>query len=386
MHTHRTVAQLRFAPDKPHRILVRGVNWLGDAVMSMPAIVRLREAFAQSYVAMLAQAKLVELWTHQPAVNHVVQFNPGDGLFTVARRLRLERFDIAVVLPNSPRSALEVWLAGIPIRIGYARSWRNLFLTDRVEPRPDAYQVRKRPVRQIKRLLAQPAGDRAGSSQPTAAHQVHDYLHLMGYLGTKTEPVAPNLVVPETEKEAFAKRFLVRPGTGLAPSATLAALAPGAEYGPAKRWPAEKFAAAANEISNLTGCRWLIFGGTLDAQIANEIAMAVPTAINLCGRTSLTELIAGLTLCRVLLSNDSGAAHVAAAVGTPVVVPFGSTDPGLTGPGLPGDNRHRFLMSAVGCAPCFRRTCPIDHRCMKNITVERVVDAVLGAGFGSGSS
>lgn len=375
------MSQLDLAPNKPHRILVRSPNWLGDAVMSMPAVVRLRQAFAQSCIAVLTPAKLAELWLHQAAVDQVLVFNPGDSLFRVARKLRSGQFDIAIVLPNSPRSAIEPWLAGIPIRIGHARPWRNLFLTARVQSRPHAYRMRKRPTRDIKKLVAHPTDNTTGPTPQSGSHQVYDYLHLMSCLGANPNPEAPALSVPELEKESFAKRFLVRPGTGLSPGSNLAALAPGAEYGPAKRWPAKRFIAVANEISDRTGCRWMVFGGQADIRIADEIAAEVPTAVNLCGRTSLTELIAGLALCQVLLANDSGAAHVAAAVGTPVVVPFGSTDPRLTGPSLPGDNRHRFLMAVVPCAPCFRRTCPIDHRCMKSISIEVVVDAVLAAGF-----
>ena len=157
---------------------------------------------------------------------------------------------------------------------------------------------------------------------------------------------------------------------------------PGAEYGPAKRWPVEKFIAAASEIQKRTNCIWLIFGGKADAAIANRIESAIrairTSAIrNLAGKTSLRELMALLKLCRVLLTNDSGPMHVAAALGTPVVVPFGSTSPELTGPGLPGDPRHRLLKSDAPCSPCFLRECPIDFRCMNGISVERVVEAVL---------
>ena len=158
-------------------------------------------------------------------------------------------------------------------------------------------------------------------------------------------------------------------------------LNPGAEYGPAKRWPVEKFIAAAGEIQTRTNCTWLVFGTRADAAIAGRIESAIPrppSAIwNLAGKTSLRELMALLKICRVLLTNDSGPMHVAAALGTPVVVPFGSTSPELTGPGLPGDSRHRLLKSDVPCSPCFLRECPIDFRCLNGISTERVVAAVL---------
>lgn len=377
--------QVQLAPDRPYRILVRGVNWLGDAVMTMPALVRLRETFTQSHIAIFTPDKLAELWTRHPAVNEVITFKRGEGLFAAAAKLRTAQFDIAIVLPNSARSALEPWLAKIPVRIGYARTARNLFLTVPVPPRPDSGTTRKLPVRKIKRLARSTTAPPAPKTVPPTVHQMHDYLHLMSCLGVSPEPIAPQLPVTETEKETFWKHYLAQPGAARPPILNVAGIAPGAEYGPAKRWPADRFVAAANEVSARTGCKWLIFGGAAEAKLASKTAAAIPGALNLCGRTSLAQLIAGLALCRVLLANDSGAAHVAAAVGTPVVIPFGSTSPELTGPGLPGDKRHRLLKAAVACAPCFRRNCPIDHRCMKSISVEQVVEAILAAGFGRAS-
>ena len=164
-------------------------------------------------------------------------------------------------------------------------------------------------------------------------------------------------------------------------SAPIFALNPGAEYGPAKRWPVERFIAAAREIQTRTNCHWLILGGKADVQTAETIASSIgnrqSTIGNFAGKTSLRELMALLKLSRVLLTNDTGPMHVAAALGTPVVVPFGSTSPELTGPGLPSDPRHRLLKSDASCSPCFLRECPIDFRCMNGISVERVVEAVL---------
>ena len=210
----------------------------------------------------------------------------------------------------------------------------------------------------------------------TNAHQIHEYLHLVAALGANPEPLTPQLFVTPGEIEAANKKFdlskIERPLLGLSP---------GAEYGPAKRWPMEKFIAAASEIQKRTHCTWLVFGGQADVDIANRIESAMaspPSAIwNLAGKTSLRELMTLLKICRVLLTNDSGPMHVAAALGTPVVVPFGSTSPELTGPGLPGEAWHRLLKSDAPCSPCFLRECPIDFRCLNGIAVERVVEAVL---------
>jgi heptosyltransferase-2 len=186
-------------------------------------------------------------------------------------------------------------------------------------------------------------------------------------------------VTPE-ETKAAAQKF-ISPAESTA-NRPIFALNPGAEYGPAKRWPLDRFAAAAREIQELTNCVWLILGGKSDQASAAEIHSALRTphsALNLAGQTTLRELMALLKLSRLLLTNDTGPMHVAAALGTPVVVPFGSTSPELTGPGLPGDARHRLLKSDAPCSPCFRRTCPIDFRCMTGISVERVVESVLEA-------
>jgi heptosyltransferase-2 len=355
------------------RVLVRGTNWLGDAVMTTPALMRLRKKFPDAHITLLTPEKLRDLWLAHPAVNKIISPAPGENVFSVGRKLRAGNFDLALVLPNSPRSALEVWLAGIPQRIGGARPWRNFFLTHAVPAWGEAVKMRKRSVDEIK-VLIRGTGFQPGP--PLTAHQIHEYLHLVAALGANPEPLPPQLVVTPAEIEAVRKKFglneIERPLFGLNP---------GAEYGPAKRWPMEKFIAAAREIQKQTNCTWLVFGGQADAAIADRIESAIPSPpsaiLNLAGKTSLRELMALLKICRVLLTNDSGPMHVAAALGIPVVVPFGSTSPELTGPGLPGDPQHRLLKSAALCSPCFLRECPIDFRCMNGISIERVVEAVL---------
>jgi heptosyltransferase-2 len=371
---------VQFVPSviQPRRILVRGVNWLGDAVMTTPALLRLREKFPAAHISLLGPAKLNDVWLHHPAVDETFPFQAGEGIFSIAKKLRAGKFDLALVLPNSPRSAMEVFFAGIPQRIGYARPWRNFFLTQVVPSRAGAVKMRKRSVAEIQTLIA--GQGVLTSSQPPAtsnflAHQTHEYLQLVAALGASSELCAPQLVVTPDEvlaaKEKFGLADIARPVFGLNP---------GAEYGPAKRWPVEKFIAAARAIQQQTDCIWLLFGGKSDGSITNQIESAIgdqSSVINLAGRTSLRELMALLKLCRVLLSNDTGPTHVAAALGTPVVVPFGSTSPELTAPGLPGDVRHQFLRANVPCAPCFLRDCPIDFRCMNDLSAQRVVEVVL---------
>jgi heptosyltransferase II len=362
------------------RILVRGVNWLGDAVMSTPALLRLRERFPEAHIALLTPEKLRDLWLHHPAVNEVVPFRAGEGVFSVSRKLRDKGFDLALVLPNSPRSALEVCLARIPRRIGFAGPWRNGLLTTRVAGRPGARQMRKRSKSEI---LGRIAANVAREHFPAQSHHIHHYLHLVGAVGASTDPTAPVINVTATDLAAFAKRFEL---ANHMREVALLGLNAGAEYGPAKRWPAEHFVTSAERLQRLTNCRWLVLGGGRDIELAGHISAEItrhaPRAmppLNLAGRTSLRELCAVLKLCRVLLTNDSGPMHLAAAVGTAVVVPFGSTSPELTGPGLAGDPRHLLLTARVPCAPCFRRACPIDFRCMRNIEPEQVVAAVLAS-------
>lgn len=370
----------------PRRIVVRGVNWLGDAVMTTPALRRLRERFPDAEIVLLTHEKLAGLWPGHPSVDRVLGFGIKEGVWSVARRLRAERAGLALLLPNSPRSGLEAWLARIPRRVGGVWPWRDWMLTDGVPPAPGVVMMRKRSAPEISRLVA--GLDGPSPVPPTSSHQIHHYLRLVGHLGGDVAPVAPHLQVTPAEQVAERER------SGLDPDTTWIGLNAGAEYGPAKRWPKERFVEAARGLHLRLGCGFALFGGKADVPLAEEIAAALqvpgpgrraPVRV-LAGRTSLRELCAALAACRVVITNDTGPMHVAAAVGTPVVVPFGSTSPELTGPGLPGDPRHPLLRAAAPCAPCFLRECPIDLRCMAGITTDLVVDAVVRAVQGAGTT
>ena len=364
---------------------MRGVNWIGDAVMTTPALLRLREALPATHIALLTHEKLAGLWTGHPAVNEVISFAPKEGVFSIARRLREANFNTALVLPNSIRTGLEVRWAGIPRRIGYAGSWRNWLLTDAVPWHTDVMKMRKRTAEEVRRLVAN--GDNAGSetgAPPASSHHLFHYLHLAAVLGAKAEPLASFIAVTDAEVAAVKAKFNL-------PDGVLIGLNAGAEYGPAKRWPADRFIAAAKELRGRLHCGFVIFGGPADNALATEIAVALAavsavggqqsavSVTNLAGRTSLRELCAALRACRVVLTNDTGPMHLAAAVGARLVGLFGSTSIEMTGPGLPGDARHILLRGEAPCAPCFLRECPIDFRCMKSLTVERVVQAVQQA-------
>ncbi len=364
--------------------------------MATPALLRLREAEPDAVIALLTPDKLVDLWTGFPAIDDVLTFSGRDGLWTTARRVRAWSADIAVVLPNSFRSAAEVWCARVPRRIGYTGQNRRWMLTEKVPPRTGAVRMRKRSAREVRRLTNWPGGHEAGAPNlhgaertPEApgplveAHHLHQYLHLVQRLGANPAPRAPSLFVTHEETLQFRKRFEIAEPSGR----PLFGLNAGAEYGPAKRWPLERFASVARAVQARTRCRWVLFGAARDMELTRRLANDISgnaaecrtSIVNVAGLTSLRELCAGLKACQVLLTNDTGPMHVAAAVGTPVVALFGSTSPMLTGPGLGNDARHWILREPVACAPCFLRNCPIDFRCMRSISETQVVDALLSA-------
>lgn len=358
---------------------MRSVNWLGDAVMTTPALLRLRERFPRARVTLLTAAKLADLWLHHPAVDAVMTLTPGEPPWRVGRRLRAENFDLGLVFPASSRSAWEVWFGRVPRRVGFAGQWRRWLLSEAVAPPPVWIRMRKRRPAEIRRLIS--GRDPAGGPMPglpREAHQIFHYLHLVAHLGARPEPLAPRLHLSAAELTAARSRVQTLVGDLHLPGdKPWLGLNAGAEYGPAKRWPAANFVAVAREVSRQTGAVWLILGGPNDRPLGAEIQSSLPGAVLLAGRTRLRELMLALTACDLLLTNDTGPMHLAAALGAPVVAVFGSTSPELTGPGLPGDPRHQILRSGVPCSPCFLRVCPIDFRCMNGVSVSQVTAAVL---------
>lgn len=363
----------------PSRILVRGVNWLGDAVMSTPALLRLRERHPHSEISLLSHQKLALLWDGHPAIHRIISFAPREGLLTVARRIRAESIHVGLVFPNSLRSALELWLAGVPHRIGLATRGRRWWLTHSVTADPRAVRMQKRTIGEIRARIA---SDAAPESLPGyESHHTQHYLRLTAALGADTTPIAPRLAVSDQERSEARQRLItaMKPPTGVEAGRKWIGLNPGAEYGPAKRWPTLSFGLVVKElrergISNPI----VILGGPSDVVAAQEVhRTAGSPVLNLAGKTTLRELMAVLSELGVLITNDTGPMHVAAALGVPVVVPFGSTSPELTGPGVPGDGRHRLLRVGAPCSPCFLRECPIDLRCLTRISPTIVANAVV---------
>jgi len=309
----------------PFRILVRSSNWLGDAVMSAPAIRRLKLGRPDVRLTVLTRSKLADFWRLVPEVDELIMIDPGDSVFRVASKIR-SNFDVAILFPNSVRSALESWLAGIPRRVGYSRPWRDFCLNQFI-PEP--------------------------SFPVPLQHQAGHYLRIMDRIGANLDEAL------EQKNHRSAE-----PG--------LAGLCPGAEYGPAKRWT--EFASVAHQLSERHGLHWLIFGTAAEKPLAAGIVKTLAnSSTDLTGRTSLSELATQLRRCRLLLTNDTGTMHLAAFLGVPTVAIFGSTEPQLTGPIGEG---HVVIRHHVECSPCFLRECPLDFRCMKAVTVEEAVSAV----------
>jgi lipopolysaccharide heptosyltransferase II len=309
---------------KPFRVLIRGSNWLGDSVISIPAVRAIKRGRPDAHLTILAPARIAEVWRLVPEVDVVISLGQK-SVWAAARLLKREQpFDVAIVFPGSLRVALELWLAGVPRRVGYAGHRRRWLLN----------QVVRKPER---------------NGPPP--HQSEYYLDIARSLGVEAEVGEIGLAAP-------------------AQRAGRIGLCPGAEYGPAKRWLPERFA----EVARAIGGEWVLFGTEKDAEVGAEIATAIGDGcLNLIGKTTLKELIDELRKCRLLLTNDTGTMHLATLLGVPVVAVFGSTEPSLTGP---LGNGNRVVKHQVECSPCFLRECPLDFRCMKAVSAVEVAEAL----------
>jgi heptosyltransferase-2 len=338
------------------KILVRAPNWVGDAVMAIPALEAIRRAQAAAEIAILAQPAVADLYRDQPFANRILEYeNSGRhrgwwGREQLVGELRRERFDLAVLLQNAFEAAWLVWRAGIPERAGYARDGRGLLLT--------------KPIRVPKQ------GD-------IPRHESHYYLELVrraGWIETRGEIAPIRLCVSASAHEA-AEAALLR--AGAKEGAWRCAIAPGASYGAAKCWPPERFASLADRLISECGADVILFGTPSEKEMAARICSARKRPpISLVGQTTMRDLAAHFSVCSIFIGNDSGAMHVAAAAGLPVIGIFGSTDPAGTAPLTP---QFTLVREPVSCSPCFLRSCPVDHRCMTRIAVDSVFAAARHA-------
>jgi heptosyltransferase-2 len=334
------------------KLLIRATNWVGDAIMALPAIRAVRNR-PDTHVSILAREYVADLYSDQDVADELIIYDHRgqhagiSGRERLAAELRARKFDSALLLQNAFDAAWLAWRADIPERIGYARDARSLLLTNAIPvPKP-------------------------GEIPP---HEKFYYLELLrraGWIDALPEEPFIQLKVPE-EKRSKAAEFLT--SAGVRPRALRVALAAGASYGSAKCWPPDRFAALATQLQQQRDADVILFGAASEAPVSAAIIANMPRPpIDLTGKTAIADLPALLAGCHTFVGNDSGAMHVAAAVGLPTIGIFGPTDPAGTAPVTPG---HTIVRHPTYCGPCFLRRCPIDHRCMTRITINDVQSAM----------
>jgi heptosyltransferase-2 len=322
------------------KIVIRATNWVGDAIMALPALRAVRSRFADSEITILARPYVAAIYKNQQVCDNMMFVGDKKGIL---KELRAQKFDIALLLQNAFEAAWIVWRAGIRERIGYARDGRSPFLTKAL-PVPEPGEI---PV-----------------------HEQYYYLELLrraGWLDTLPNESFIKLNVSEENRQR-AEEFLL--SVGARPDRLRIAIGAGASYGSAKCWPPDRFAELANRLQMQSGADVILFGTSSEAPVSSAIAAGMHRQpIDLTGKTPISDLPSLLSQCRLFIGNDSGAMHVAAAVGLPVVAVFGPTDPFGTAPVTP---RSSIVQEKPYCSPCFLRRCPTDHRCMTRVTPDAV--------------
>jgi heptosyltransferase-2 len=327
---------------------------LGDAVMCEPALRGLRGLFPDAQVTLLVKPTVADLFVGHPAVTRLLTYDIKGrhaglaGKWALARQLRRQGFDLAVLFQNAFEAAFLAFLARVPRRYGYATDGRSVLLSDPVAV-PDP------------RLLV---------------HQVRYYWDLLKPLGLSGDPPVPELVVLPEEEQAMVGRCAQG---GVTPTDIVVGINPGSTYGDAKRWLPERFAEVTERL-----CRTIhkspgqqvsvvILGAKGEERLGQDIAARLSSrSLVLSGATTIRELMAAVKRCSLLLTNDTGPMHIAAAFQVPVVAIFGPTDWRTTSP---FGGAHAIVRQQVDCAPCLLRDCPIDHRCMTRVTVDQVYEA-----------
>ena len=332
-----------------NNLLIRGVNWIGDGIMTLPAIHALRIAMPETKISLLVKPWVSPLFEHNPNINEIIFYRTEHesifGRIKLSWNLRKKKFCSAILLQNAFDAALITFLAGIKERNGYKRDSRGFILTKAI-PLPENYKK---------------------------IHHIHYYLNLLEQIGIHAEYSVPYLYLTLDERLHSRETLnnMRRPILGINPGAT---------YGAAKRWLPERFAEVAIWFIQDTGGSVIIFGGKSEIEIADKIYKQTPpefrtynVILNIAGKTSLRELIALISECDVFVTNDSGPMHIAYALKTPLVSIFGSTDPHLTGPPEMDGISSVALTPNIPCSPCFERTCKNNTlRCMYEISSDEV--------------
>jgi len=333
------------------RILLRANNWIGDVVIATPALAAVRRAFPSAHISVLAKPWVLPLLLHHPAVDRLLLFDAHGrhrgvrGLARLARDVKRERFDGAILLQRALQAALIAYGARIPVRAGLTTDGRGPLLTHKVPARPEIF----------------------------ALHRVEHNLAVLNHLGIPSADTGLHLPVGAGD---LRRALQILGDAGVEPDRPLFGLNPGAAFGSAKRWMPEGFASASSRLTRRSGARGILFGSRSEEDLAASICRMAPEArlVNLAGRTTLPEALALIGLCGLFLSNDSGLMHVAAALDVPLISLFGPTRHTTTSPWC---TRHRLIRKEeISCSPCMRRECPEGHHlCMKSITADEVFEA-----------
>jgi heptosyltransferase-2 len=339
---------------QPFKIMVRATNWVGDAIISLPALEALRVRFPDTEIVVVAKPWVAELYLNHPALLRTFVYDPERqhrgrrGFREFIEGLRAERFDAAILFQRAFHAAWMAWRARIPVRIGYGTEQRGPLLTEAVPLPPSGY----------------------------LRHQASEYLELIyraGVLDQRPPPPKQARILVSRSERRWAADALK--GLGLEGPRCFVGLNPGASFGPAKRWPVDRYAALGDRLVEALGADVLVFGSKAERPLAEAVARSMQhTPVVLAGATTLRQWIALTERCRLVVANDSGPMHVAAATGVPVVAIFGSTDERATGPLSPW---ARVVRRPVECSPCGLRECPIDFRCMTGVAVDDVYGAAL---------
>jgi heptosyltransferase II len=335
------------------KLLVRATNWVGDAILALPTLRAVRSKSPDAHISILARPYVADIYRGQGVSDELIAYDPvaehrgWSGRNQLIANLRSRHFDVALLLQNAFDAAWLAWRAQIPQRIGYARDARSLLLTKAIPvPKP-------------------------GEIPP---HEKFYYLELVrrtGWLEALPQADYITLQVSDSARHHAAQTLI---DAGSRPHSRRIAIGAGASYGSAKCWPPERFAEWANRFLAHHDADIVLFGTAAEEPVSNAIiANMHRKPIDLTGKTVIADLPALLSQCHLFLGNDSGAMHVAAAVGLPVVAVFGPTDPLGTAPVTP---RCAIVQQKPYCSPCFLRRCPTDHRCMKQVTPAMVEAAV----------
>lgn len=334
---------------RPEKIIIRMPNWIGDLVMATPVLSDIRKAFPKAHITAMSRSPICDLLKEDRDIDELFCFSKVSSFGRrsekrdIIEKIRRGKYDLGILLTHSFSSAWWFWLGKVQRRLGYQGNGRGFLLSD------------KRPL-------------------PKTVHEQHlvnTYKMLLEPLGIPLSDTKPRLHL--TEKELEEARTLLKQ-LGISPEHKLVGINPGAAYGTAKCWLPERFRKVTEKLQRRDDVRIIYFGDQASMPLVKEICQDLPSpVINLAGLTSLRELASLIKLCSVLLTNDSGPMHMAAALGTPLVALFGSTSEVVTGPYQTGTVIHKH----VECSPCYQRVCPIDFRCMKRIETDEVYDEIM---------